>query len=71
MKYNIEREKRRIFTGHLLDYNIGDIVYLKTDIDNQDRFITSILLQPNGVKYFLEPSGEYYYDFQISKNKKY
>lgn len=71
MKYNLETEQKRIFTGHILEYNIGDVVYLKTDSDNQERFITSILLQPKGVKYFLEPSGEYCYDFQISKNKKY
>lgn len=71
MKYNLETEQKRIFTGHILDYNIGDIVYVKTDSDNEDRFITSILLQGKNVKYYLEPGNEYYYDFQISRNKRY
>jgi hypothetical protein len=37
-------------------YNIGDIVFLKTDKEQEARIITGILIRPNGYVFYLSKS---------------
>ena len=62
----------RIATGHILEFQIGDIVYLKTDEEQKDRIITSIrLCADNGVLYSLScgMSETIHYSIEISPEK--
>lgn len=34
-------------TGHMIDFEIGQIVYLKTDKEQHQRMVTAICLRPN------------------------
>ena len=58
MRYNIE-------------YNFGDIVYLITDCDQEERMVTGVNLRPGSVTYGLSfSSGEsFHYAIEISKEK--
>lgn len=61
-----------IATGHVLKYQIGQMVYLKTDIDQLERLVIKIQLMPNrGVMYMLSfgDKSEWYYDIEISADK--
>jgi hypothetical protein len=41
-----------IKTGHVIEFNIGEFVYLKVDKDQSKRMIVSIALRPcNAVQY--------------------
>lgn len=53
------------------DYEIGDIVYLKTDRDQHERIITEMWIRPGQVMYYLmeETLGSWHYSFEISKEK--
>lgn len=57
----------------LLDnkYNIGDIVYLKTDPDQVERMITAIQLNANGIIYRLVcgTTETWHYDIEINVEK--
>lgn len=57
----------------LLDnkYNIGDIVYLKTDPDQIERMITAIQLNANGIIYRLVcgTTETWHYDIEINVEK--
>jgi len=52
-------------------YKIGDIVYLKTDIEQKKRIVTRIYISSNGLVYELccgdDMSNSY--DIEISKEK--
>lgn len=37
----------KLQTGHFLDFQIGQTVYLKTDIEQVGRIVTGISLRPN------------------------
>jgi hypothetical protein len=59
-------------TGHKIDFQIGEIVYLITDVYQSERIVTRIQLMPNrGVLYNLSFSStsEWYYNIEISKDK--
>ena len=58
MKYNIK-------------FDIGDFVYLITDIDQTERIVTSVWIQPVGIKYGLMQGtiDSYHYDFEITKER--
>ena len=53
-------------------YDIGDIVYLKTDEDQSMRIITSITVCINSLIYSLSLASQetQHYDFEISKEKQ-
>lgn len=51
------------------EHNIGDVVYLKTDIDQHKRLVTGLYIRKNNTAYMLS-FGSYestHYDFEISK----
>lgn len=51
-------------------YNFGDIVYLKTDIEQSERIIIGITLIPNSIIYTLMCGVEMseHYEFEITEN---
>jgi len=52
-----------------LTFDIGDIVFLKTDTEQLPRVITGILMRPNGFLYYLSNSTNEtsHYEIEISK----
>ena len=54
-------------------YNIGDIVFLKTDNDQAERLVTAIQVNPNGLIYRLvkDTTETWHYDFEISREKNF
>lgn len=54
-------------------YNIGEIVYLKTDSDQHARVVTAIKIFPNNEMMYELSCGErssLHYEFEISKEKE-
>ena len=53
------------------DFEIGEIAFLRTDIDQRERLVTGVLIRPGGVMYELSYGSEnsYHYDFEISKKR--
>jgi len=61
-----------LITKHKIIYQIGEVVYLKTDEDQQPRMITGIVLRPNNtVLYYLTNSTTEtsHFDIEISREK--
>lgn len=56
---------------HTINFKIGEIVFLRTDIDQRERLVTSILIRPTGLMYKLSfgSKSSYHYDFEISKKR--
>ena len=52
-----------------MKYNIGDIVYLKTDQEQKIRMITGILMRLNANLYYLSNCADetLHYEIEISK----
>jgi hypothetical protein len=52
-----------------ITFDIGDIVFLKTDAEQLPRVITGILMRPNGFLYYLSNSTNEtsHYEIEISK----
>lgn len=52
-------------------HSIGDLVYLKTDIDQNERLITGIMITQNGLQYELSFNTDrsWHFDVEISKDK--
>jgi hypothetical protein len=52
-------------------FQIGDMVYLKTDTDQEARMVTGILQRPNGLIYYLAICGNesIHYEIEITKEK--
>lgn len=52
-------------------FNIGDIVYVKTDTEQSEFTIISIKVEPNGLMYeVVNPGNNYFvYDFEITYKK--
>lgn len=55
------------------DFDLGDIVYLKTDEKQQDRIVTKFSVSPNGVCYMLScgTSECSHFAVEISKEKNF
>ena len=53
------------------EYDIGDKVYLITDVDQKVRIITAIKITPNSLLYSLscDTTECYHYDIEISREK--
>lgn len=52
-------------------YNIGDMVYLKTDNEQSERMITAIQINPGNLLYRLNcgTTETWHYEFEINKEK--
>ena len=53
-------------------YEFGQEVYLKTDVDQRVRIVTSLIIRPNGcISYELSCGVDtrWHYDFEISTEK--
>jgi hypothetical protein len=52
-------------------FDIGDIVFLKTDSEQRPRIITGILMRPNGFLYYLSngTNETSHYEIEISKEE--
>ncbi|HAT75545.1 MAG TPA: hypothetical protein DCS19_01570 [Flavobacterium sp.] len=50
------------------DFEIGQSVFLKTDIAQYERIVTGIYIRPEGITYTLvnETTESYHYSFEIS-----
>ena len=53
------------------NYKIGDVVYLKTDIDQRARIVTGIIIRQNYLVYKLSYNTDEtdHYDIEISYEK--
>ena len=52
-------------------YEIGDRVFLITDVHQDERIVTGIFIGPNDITYNLNcgNSESYHYDFEISNDR--
>lgn len=57
--------------GSMIEHEIGDSVYLRTDPEQLERLVTAIVIRETGVLYSLaQASNEsYHHAFEISINK--
>lgn len=61
-----------IFTGHKIEFEIGQIVYLKMDNEQRERMVTGISLRPNrSVTYCLAlgTTETWHYSIEIDSEK--
>lgn len=49
-------------------YEMGQLVYVKTDTDQRPKMVIGIFFQPGGVRYDLSPGG-WYYEIEMSETK--
>ncbi len=57
---------------HFTEYTFGDIVYLKTDVNQEQWIITDIFLHPNNVCVYTIACGNSKhdaYDFELSREQ--
>jgi len=54
-----------------VEFEIGEVVYLKTDIDQHQRIVTAIQITASGVLYRLAfgAADTWHYDIEISTEK--
>ena len=52
-------------------FNVGDLVYLKTDESQTERMVTGFYIRQNNLTYGLSCGSEesWHYDFEISTEK--
>jgi len=57
--------------GYNLKFDIGQTVYLKTDINQLERLVTGINIRPDGITYTLVNGSDesYHYDFEITLDR--
>lgn len=60
-----------VFEKHILHFDIGDSVYLKTDPEQAERLVTGVNIRQNGISYALSylTDESYHYDFEITKER--
>lgn len=49
-------------------YEMGQMVYVKTDKDQSERMIIGIFFQPGTVRYDVNPGG-WYYEMELTTEK--
>lgn len=56
-----------------IDFELGQLVYLKTDTDQLPRIVTAIIVKPNLLVYELSQSDKTsdHYAFEISSERSY
>ena len=72
MENNVKIKPIVLQTGHRLYFNIGQVVYLKTDKEQIDRIVTGIMLRPNrSVTYCLSLGAieSWHYALEIDDEK--
>lgn len=54
-----------------IKFNIGEFVYLVTDIDQLERIVTEIWIKPDGIKYNLMQgiTESWHYNFEITRER--
>lgn len=52
-------------------FNLNEIVYLTTDLDQKARLVISLQISTNGILYLLSLGAEssWHYDIEISKDR--
>jgi len=57
--------------GYNLKFDIGQTVYLRTDINQLERLVTGIIIRPDGITYTLVNGSDesYHYDFEITLDR--
>jgi hypothetical protein len=52
-------------------YNIGDIIYLKTDSQQKERIVTGFMIRQNHISYNINCGTEesWHYDFEMTIEK--
>ena len=52
-------------------FDIGQVVYLRTDSEQDEYFVTGMVIRPGHVEYLLKANGMEYsaFDFEISKER--
>lgn len=60
-----------VFEKHILHFDIGDSVYLKTDPEQAERLVTGISVRQNGITYAIShlTNETWHYDFEITKER--
>jgi hypothetical protein len=60
-----------VFEKHILHFDIGDSVYLKTDPEQCERLVTGVNIRQNGISYALShlTNESYHYNFEITKER--
>lgn len=60
-----------VFEKHILHFDIGDSVYLKTDPEQVERLVTGISVRKNGITYAISylTNETWHYDFEITKER--
>lgn len=60
-----------VFEKHILHFDIGDSVYLKTDPEQAERLVTGISVRQNGITYAVShlTNETWHYDFEITKER--
>lgn len=57
--------------GYELAYDLGQVVYLKTDVEQKPRIVTGITIRETGIVYELSSGTDAYnhYGFELSSTK--
>ena len=52
-------------------HEIGDIVFLATDEEQLERFVTGLSIRPNSISYMLScgSNESFHYDFEITSER--
>lgn len=60
-----------VFEKHILHFDIGDSVYLRTDPEQAERLVTGISVRQNGITYAIShlTNETWHYDFEITKER--
>lgn len=58
-------------TNEDIKFKIGETAYLRSDIDQRERFVTAVLVRQNHFMYELSFGSEssFHYGFEISKKR--
>jgi hypothetical protein len=60
-----------VFEKHILHFDIGDSVYLKTDLDQSERLVTGISVRESGISYAVTcgTNESWHYAFEMTKER--
>ena len=67
----MSKEELNILPSIMLDFNIGDYVYIKTDVEQLQRIVTEINIRESGIHYCLMcgTTESWHYAFELSKER--
>jgi len=60
-----------VFEKHVLHFDIGDSVYLRTDSEQAERLVTGINIRESGISYAVTcgTTESWHYAFEITKER--